>query len=249
MGFSRQEHWSGLPFPSPGNLPVPGIEPPSPALAGYLGVVFFLFVLLGVPRDSGNCGLLLVNFGSFSNIFSSNYCYCPILSHLFLELQSSLYLPYLLFSPQYFPSLCLCFILMFSSNWLPGSSVPPVTMPNLLWSHPLSSSLLLLYFSTLNFYLVIFQIKITPHAHTPLSLQFSAVFLHLQSLCPVTPKVEFSGIISIVVVSVGSHSCCLLSLGIWVFSCSNCMWKIASRSNMWHYGVIFFQTVLNICFC
>ena len=32
MGFSRQEHWSGLPFPSPGDLPHPGIEPGSPAL-------------------------------------------------------------------------------------------------------------------------------------------------------------------------------------------------------------------------
>ena len=31
-GFSRQEYWSGLPFPSPGNLPDPGIEPRSPAL-------------------------------------------------------------------------------------------------------------------------------------------------------------------------------------------------------------------------
>ena len=31
MGFSRQEHWRGLPFPSPGDLPEPGIEPLSPA--------------------------------------------------------------------------------------------------------------------------------------------------------------------------------------------------------------------------
>ena len=31
MGFSRQEYWSGLPFPSPGDLPNPGIEPGSPA--------------------------------------------------------------------------------------------------------------------------------------------------------------------------------------------------------------------------
>ena len=29
MGFSRQEHWSGLPFPSPGDLPDPGIKPMS----------------------------------------------------------------------------------------------------------------------------------------------------------------------------------------------------------------------------
>ena len=32
VGFSRQECWSGLPFPSPGNLPDPGIEPGSPSL-------------------------------------------------------------------------------------------------------------------------------------------------------------------------------------------------------------------------
>ena len=32
MGFSRQEYWSGLPFPSPGDLPDPGIQPGSPAL-------------------------------------------------------------------------------------------------------------------------------------------------------------------------------------------------------------------------
>ena len=37
MEFSRQEYWSGLPFPTPGNLPDPGVEPVSlvfPALAG-----------------------------------------------------------------------------------------------------------------------------------------------------------------------------------------------------------------------
>ena len=32
VGFSRQEYWSHLPFPSPGYLPNPGIEPRSPAL-------------------------------------------------------------------------------------------------------------------------------------------------------------------------------------------------------------------------
>ena len=32
MGFSRQEYWSGLPFPSPEDLPNPGIKPGSPAL-------------------------------------------------------------------------------------------------------------------------------------------------------------------------------------------------------------------------
>ena len=45
MGFSRQEYWSGLPFPPPGDPPDPGIKPVSPALAGG----FFTTELLGKP--------------------------------------------------------------------------------------------------------------------------------------------------------------------------------------------------------
>ena len=45
MGFSRQEYWSELPFLSPGDLPNPGIEPSSPALAGR----FFTTELPGKP--------------------------------------------------------------------------------------------------------------------------------------------------------------------------------------------------------
>jgi len=33
-GTFQEEYWSGLPFPSPGDLPIPEIEPVSPALAG-----------------------------------------------------------------------------------------------------------------------------------------------------------------------------------------------------------------------
>ena len=36
MEFPRQEYWSGLPFPPPGDLPDPGIEPMSPASAGRI---------------------------------------------------------------------------------------------------------------------------------------------------------------------------------------------------------------------
>ena len=36
MGFLREEYWSGLPFPSPGDLPNPGINPRSPALVSIL---------------------------------------------------------------------------------------------------------------------------------------------------------------------------------------------------------------------
>ena len=43
MRFSRQEYWSGLPFPSPGDLPDPGIEPRSPALQAdsFYSIVIF----------------------------------------------------------------------------------------------------------------------------------------------------------------------------------------------------------------
>ena len=46
MGFSWQAYWSGLPFPSPGDLPDPEIEPTSPALAGG----FFTFEPSRKPR-------------------------------------------------------------------------------------------------------------------------------------------------------------------------------------------------------
>ena len=39
LGFSRQEHWSGLLFPPPGDLPDPGVEPGSHALAGFFTTV------------------------------------------------------------------------------------------------------------------------------------------------------------------------------------------------------------------
>ena len=39
MGFPRQEYWSGLPFPSPQDLPDPGIEPPSPVAPALQAVL------------------------------------------------------------------------------------------------------------------------------------------------------------------------------------------------------------------
>ena len=86
MGFSRIEYWSGLPFPSPGDLPDPGIAPGSPALQAdalpskppgnvsfmYLGdpiLVAYVFTvvmysswidpLICVPRVSSSCHLPL----------------------------------------------------------------------------------------------------------------------------------------------------------------------------------------------
>ena len=52
MGFSRQEYWSGLPFPSPGHLPDPGIEPGSPALQADS--------LLSEPPGKPKCDIILI---------------------------------------------------------------------------------------------------------------------------------------------------------------------------------------------
>ena len=41
MGFSRQEYWSGLPGPPPGDLPVPGIQPASLRSSAFAGGFFF----------------------------------------------------------------------------------------------------------------------------------------------------------------------------------------------------------------
>ena len=57
MGFSRQEYWSGLPFPPPGDLPDPGIQPAAPtsALAGR----FFTSEPLGKPENEGGEGRMI----------------------------------------------------------------------------------------------------------------------------------------------------------------------------------------------
>ena len=51
MGFPRQEYWSGLPFPSPGELLNPGIEPGNPALAGgFFTTEPDIFILMAIVR-------------------------------------------------------------------------------------------------------------------------------------------------------------------------------------------------------
>ena len=66
MGFCRQEHWSGLPFPSPGDIPDPGIKPASPALqegsflTSNMLLIYVIFVTL-----SGMLKTLNNNFTHF----------------------------------------------------------------------------------------------------------------------------------------------------------------------------------------
>jgi len=59
MGFPRQEHWSGLLFPSLGDLPDPGIEAVFPALAGR----FFTAEPPGKPREDEGITDVFLHFG------------------------------------------------------------------------------------------------------------------------------------------------------------------------------------------
>ena len=80
MGFSRQEFWSGLPFPSPGDLPDPEIEPRSPALQAD--------ALLSEPPGKpclvlavGKLGFALIGGALLSRIviqFSADVVLCPL---------------------------------------------------------------------------------------------------------------------------------------------------------------------------
>ena len=75
MEFSRQEHSSELPFPTPRNLFDPGIEPTSlvsPALAGR----FFNTVPLGKPNEVLGTYLLFCNFWFWCFIYASCYYNC-----------------------------------------------------------------------------------------------------------------------------------------------------------------------------
>ena len=90
MGFSRPEYWSGLPFPSPGDLPDLGIKPMSLALAGG----FFTTEPPGKPDNpitqdfKVDKRLVINNFNMFFKNFNesskrlSTFCFCDILNFL-----------------------------------------------------------------------------------------------------------------------------------------------------------------------
>ena len=65
MGFSRQEYWSGLPFPSPGALPDPGIKPTLQAHS--------------LPSEPPDHGVLLNMDSPYTNIL------CKIFEEIFLS--------------------------------------------------------------------------------------------------------------------------------------------------------------------
>ena len=73
MGFSRHEYWSGLPFPSLGDLPDPGIEPGSPTLQAD-----------ALPSEPPGKPMVLLIIVSSKNLLStcqeSNPCVGPTLT-------------------------------------------------------------------------------------------------------------------------------------------------------------------------
>ena len=66
LGFSRQEYWSGLPFPSQGDLLNSGIEPASPTLKAS--------TLPLVPPENSESSLVMVKRKMFWNLFKSIHC-------------------------------------------------------------------------------------------------------------------------------------------------------------------------------
>ena len=98
MGFPRQEYWSGLPFPSPGDLPDAGIEPKSPASPALTGR-FFTAELPGnplelLPRSSSDAFCLTVwcdhdenaclLFCLLNHLLYSFFILCILFIYLFL---------------------------------------------------------------------------------------------------------------------------------------------------------------------
>ena len=96
MGFSRQQYWSGLPFPSPGELPNPGIEPvslTSPALAGG----FFSSSALpsSFPLRNPVCVCMCVCV--YIYIYTYIYIHTYIYTHVYIYIYTHIYI-YILFS-------------------------------------------------------------------------------------------------------------------------------------------------------
>ena len=78
MGFSRQEYWSGLPFPSPEELPDPGITPRSPALQADS----LQFELQGSPYHCTSYTRYVYPFRLIRLLFSNKYPYFVVLSNV-----------------------------------------------------------------------------------------------------------------------------------------------------------------------
>ena len=80
VGFPRQEYWSGLPFPSPGDLPDPGIEPTSLALVGTGGYLTVFLTAKPPEKPKGEVHeLYLVH--EFFNVISFHVMHFEFFMH------------------------------------------------------------------------------------------------------------------------------------------------------------------------
>ena len=77
MGFLRQKYWSGLPCPSPGDFPNPGMEPESPALAGG----FFTTEPSGKASDYFRNTQIIQDSLQIYNLVTSPNPFCHLRSH------------------------------------------------------------------------------------------------------------------------------------------------------------------------
>ena len=115
MEFSRQKCWSGLPFPPPGNLPNPGIEPAplmSPALAGGVLTTSTMQCLYTVE-------IPIIKLGAFS------FLQCFHISAVFFIFLFLLILLFLLLSlPLLFPLLLLLLLLLLPLPYVWGTCFP-----------------------------------------------------------------------------------------------------------------------------
>ena len=97
MEFSRQEYWSGLPFPSPGDLPNPGIKPRSPALQAD-----------SLPTELSGKRYLISRTGRYGQKFL--FCWIALFSVLCVK------------ESRFFGE--LCFVYTFWHFWVSGFSKP-----------------------------------------------------------------------------------------------------------------------------
>ena len=144
MRFSRQEYWSGLLFPPPGNLPGPGIELVSPALQ----VGFFLPLShLGIPFKVLNIHTVKFNFCATYNINIFTFC-LAFFFNLAINIWESLVKYQAMIMD--FSSFCFCIFYKLTglgaschpggqrgaNMWLPPSLAPPLLPAPLLQASP-----------------------------------------------------------------------------------------------------------------
>ena len=110
MGFSRQEYWSGLPFPSPGDLPDPGIEPTSLASLAFSGG----FLITSATWEAPSKRYMMSGWISLGGQCRPHEYWVSHITLVYLEVHEYLLPlgPWSMFSNTYFTNFfyCCCFV-------------------------------------------------------------------------------------------------------------------------------------------